>query len=89
MCFGSPQGYFNQTVMYYGGYINGTKDSDFKYNMQLAYFFTIAAYLLLCGVSLIYRLVDWRRTKNSHLFSKKFHFSITPPPSAIIITIII
>nr|XP_023680954.1 transmembrane channel-like protein 5 isoform X3 [Paramormyrops kingsleyae] len=49
-------GYFNQTVMYYGGYINGTKDSDFKYNMQLAYFFTIAAYLVLCGVSLIYSM---------------------------------
>ncbi|XP_048868935.1 transmembrane channel-like protein 5 isoform X4 [Brienomyrus brachyistius] len=49
-------GYFNQTVMYYGGYINGTKDNDFEYNMQLAYFFTIAAYLVLCGVSLIYSM---------------------------------
>ncbi|XP_061086463.1 transmembrane channel-like protein 5 [Conger conger] len=49
-------GYFNQTVLYYGGYSNETIGNQPSYDMQLAYFFTIAAYLVLCGVSLIYSM---------------------------------
>uniref|UniRef100_I3KRK2 Transmembrane channel-like protein n=1 Tax=Oreochromis niloticus TaxID=8128 RepID=I3KRK2_ORENI len=46
-------GYFNYTVMYYGSYSNETL---VDYNMQLAYFFTIAVYMVLCGISLIYSM---------------------------------
>lgn len=55
----SPQGYFSHTVMYYGGYSNKTQGTGGwpEYNMQLAYFFTIAAYMVLCGAALIYRSV--------------------------------
>ncbi|XP_056114138.1 transmembrane channel-like protein 5 [Rhinichthys klamathensis goyatoka] len=49
-------GYFNQTVLFYGGYNGEVIVSTPAYNMQLAYFFTIAAYLVLCGVSLIYSM---------------------------------
>ncbi|XP_051569812.1 transmembrane channel-like protein 5 isoform X2 [Myxocyprinus asiaticus] len=49
-------GYFNQTVLFYGGYNGEVIVSSPAYNMQLAYFFTIAAYLVLCGVSLIYSM---------------------------------
>ncbi|KAI7803952.1 putative transmembrane channel-like protein 5 [Triplophysa rosa] len=49
-------GYFNQTVLFYGGYNGEVIVSKPPYNMQLAYFFTIAAYLVLCGVSLIYSM---------------------------------
>lgn len=49
-------GYFNQTVFFYGGYNGEVIVSQPPYNMQLAYFFTIAAYLVLCGVSLIYSM---------------------------------
>ncbi|KAJ8363905.1 hypothetical protein SKAU_G00127360 [Synaphobranchus kaupii] len=49
-------GYFNQTVLYYGGYSNETIGTQPTYDMQLAYFFTIAAYLVLCGFSLIYSM---------------------------------
>lgn len=49
-------GYFNQTVLFYGGYNGEVIVSQPAYNMQLAYFFTIAAYLVLCGVSLIYSM---------------------------------
>ncbi|XP_035258703.1 transmembrane channel-like protein 5 isoform X1 [Anguilla anguilla] len=49
-------GYFNQTVLYYGGYSNETIGDPPAYDMQLAYFFTIAAYLVLCGLSLIYSM---------------------------------
>uniref|UniRef100_A0A8C1C2B9 Transmembrane channel-like protein n=1 Tax=Cyprinus carpio carpio TaxID=630221 RepID=A0A8C1C2B9_CYPCA len=38
-------GYFNQTVLFYGGYNGEVIVSKPAYNMQLAYFFTIAAYL--------------------------------------------
>ncbi|XP_037620264.1 transmembrane channel-like protein 5 [Sebastes umbrosus] len=46
-------GYFHYTVMYYGGYSNETLVGLVEYNMQLAYFFTIAVYMVLCGVALI------------------------------------
>lgn len=49
------QGYFNYTVMYYGVYSNETLVGLVKYNMQLAYFFTIAVYMVLCGLTLIFR----------------------------------
>ncbi|KAA0705803.1 Transmembrane channel-like protein 5 [Triplophysa tibetana] len=49
-------GYFNQSVLFYGGYNGEVIVSEPPYNMQLAYFFTIAAYLVLCGVSLIYSM---------------------------------
>lgn len=55
LCF--PQGYFNNTVMYYGGYSNETIPGLLEYNMQLAYFFTIAVYMVLCGLALIFRSV--------------------------------
>uniref|UniRef100_A0A4W4H9L5 Transmembrane channel-like protein n=1 Tax=Electrophorus electricus TaxID=8005 RepID=A0A4W4H9L5_ELEEL len=49
-------GYFNQTVFFYGGYNGEVIVTQPSYNMQLAYFFTIAAYLVLCGVLLIYSM---------------------------------
>lgn len=50
------QGYFNYTVMYYGSYSNETLPGLVDYDMQLAYFFTISAYMVLCGIVLIFRL---------------------------------
>ncbi|XP_068178764.1 transmembrane channel-like protein 5 isoform X2 [Antennarius striatus] len=47
-------GYFNYTVMYYGGYSNETLMGLVDYNMQLAYFFTITLYMVLCGITLIF-----------------------------------
>lgn len=52
------QGYLNYTVMYYGRYSNETIVGQVEYNMQLAYFFTIAVYMVLCGIALIFRLVS-------------------------------
>ncbi|XP_055365678.1 transmembrane channel-like protein 5 isoform X2 [Betta splendens] len=46
-------GYFNYTVMYYGGHSNETFAGQVTYNMQLAYFLTIAIYMVLCGLALI------------------------------------
>ncbi|XP_056136754.1 transmembrane channel-like protein 5 [Lampris incognitus] len=51
-------GYFGYTVMYYGGYSNETIMGLLEYNMQLAYFFTIAAYMVLCGALLIYSMAS-------------------------------
>lgn len=51
------QGYFHYTVMYYGGYSNATLHGLVEYDMQLAYFFTISAYMVLCGIALIFKLV--------------------------------
>ncbi|KAM6971884.1 transmembrane channel-like protein 5 [Aplochiton taeniatus] len=51
-------GYFRNTVLYYGGYSNATITTEPKYNLQLAYFFTIAAYMVLCGGSLIYSMAS-------------------------------
>ncbi|XP_034782035.2 transmembrane channel-like protein 5 isoform X2 [Acipenser ruthenus] len=57
-------GYFSNSVLYYGFYSNGTVSGGSasgnstsgmpQYNMQLAYFFTIGAYLVLCCISLVY-----------------------------------
>ncbi|KAM8773455.1 transmembrane channel-like protein 5 [Acanthopagrus schlegelii] len=51
-------GYFSYTVMYYGGYSNGTLVGLVEYNMQLAYFFTIAVYMVLCGIALIFSMAS-------------------------------
>ncbi|KAM9363076.1 transmembrane channel-like protein 5 [Symphorus nematophorus] len=51
-------GYFNYTVMYYGGYSNATLEGLSEYDMQLAYFFTIAIYMVLCGLALIIKMVN-------------------------------
>ncbi|XP_021176016.2 transmembrane channel-like protein 5 [Fundulus heteroclitus] len=54
-------GYFNYTIMYYGSYSNetlGQPDDLMKYNMQLAYFFTIAVYMVLCGIVLIFSMAS-------------------------------
>ncbi|KAE8300934.1 Transmembrane channel-like protein 5 [Larimichthys crocea] len=51
-------GYFNYTVMYYGGYSNETLVGLSDYNMQLAYFFTIALYMVLCGIALIFSMAS-------------------------------
>ncbi|XP_052405813.1 transmembrane channel-like protein 5 isoform X1 [Carassius gibelio] len=63
-------GYFNKTVLFYGGYNGEVIVSKPAYNMQLAYFFTIAAYLVLCGVSLIY--------STSRSFQKNFALETGP-----------
>ncbi|XP_068585181.1 transmembrane channel-like protein 5 [Cebidichthys violaceus] len=52
----SGAGYFHHTVMYYGGYSNETLHGLVEYNMQLAYFFTIAVYMVLCGIALIFSM---------------------------------
>nr|XP_020451663.1 transmembrane channel-like protein 5 [Monopterus albus] len=49
-------GYISYTVMYYGGYSNETFVGLAKYDMQLAYFFTIAIYMVLCGIALIFSM---------------------------------
>uniref|UniRef100_A0A3B5AU89 Transmembrane channel-like protein n=1 Tax=Stegastes partitus TaxID=144197 RepID=A0A3B5AU89_9TELE len=54
----SGAGYFTYTVMYYGGYSNETLEGLVEYNMQLAYFFTIAVYMVLCGIALIFSMAS-------------------------------
>lgn len=49
-------GYFTYTVMYYGSYSNETIAGAVDYNMQLGYFFTIALYMVLCGIALIFSM---------------------------------
>ncbi|XP_033829977.1 transmembrane channel-like protein 5 isoform X2 [Periophthalmus magnuspinnatus] len=51
-------GYFNYTVMYYGSYSNETLIGAMDYKMQLGYFFTIAVYMLLCGIALIFSMAN-------------------------------
>ncbi|XP_030001605.1 transmembrane channel-like protein 5 [Sphaeramia orbicularis] len=51
-------GYFNYTVMYYGSYSNETLFGLVEYDMQLAYFFTIAVYMVLCGIALIFSMAS-------------------------------
>ncbi|XP_051987954.1 transmembrane channel-like protein 5 [Xyrauchen texanus] len=63
-------GSFNQTVLFYGGYNGEVIVSSPAYNMQLSYFFTIATYLVLCGVSLIYSM--------SRSFQQNFVFESGP-----------
>ncbi|XP_028256116.1 transmembrane channel-like protein 5 [Parambassis ranga] len=51
-------GYFSYTVMYYGSYSNETLVGLVEYDMQLAYFFTIAVYMVLCGIALIFSMAS-------------------------------
>lgn len=55
-------GYFNYTVMYYGSYSNETLVRAVDYKMQLGYFFTIAVYMVLCGIALIYSMASSFKT---------------------------
>ncbi|KAK5866465.1 hypothetical protein PBY51_020654 [Eleginops maclovinus] len=55
-------GYFNNTIMYYGGYSNQTLGGLVEYNMQLAYFFTIAVYMVMCGIALIFSMASSFKT---------------------------
>lgn len=43
--------------MYYGSYSNETLAGAVDYDMQLAYFFTISVYMVLCGLVLLFRWV--------------------------------
>ena len=61
------QGYFNYTVLYYGGYSPDSFMGLLRYNIQLAYFFTISAYMVLCGASIIYRSVNLKNDLNPNL----------------------
>ncbi|KAL8175446.1 UNVERIFIED_CONTAM: hypothetical protein K2H54_025243, partial [Gekko kuhli] len=57
--FFTGAGYFTETVLYYGFYINGTISEDkgsSPYNMQLTYIFTIGVYFILCFLSLLYSM---------------------------------
>uniref|UniRef100_UPI00358EC973 transmembrane channel-like protein 5 isoform X1 n=1 Tax=Myxine glutinosa TaxID=7769 RepID=UPI00358EC973 len=60
-------GYFTNSCFYYGYYSSdilrishGSSANDTlsgtPYNMQLSFFFTVSAYLLVCGVGLLYRM---------------------------------
>ncbi|XP_023188942.1 transmembrane channel-like protein 5 isoform X1 [Xiphophorus maculatus] len=51
-------GYFNYTIMYYGSYSNETIRGLLDYDMQLAYFFTISVYMVLCGLVLIFSMAS-------------------------------
>ncbi|CAL9700720.1 unnamed protein product [Knipowitschia caucasica] len=51
-------GYFNYTVMYYGSYSNHTLFGAVNYEMQLGYFLTIAVYMVLCGIALIFSMAS-------------------------------
>lgn len=55
-------GYFNYTVMYYGSYSNQTLNGAVEYDMQLGYFFTIAVYMVLCGIALIFSMASSFKT---------------------------
>ena len=48
------------TVLYYGAYRADSSTGLLHYNIQLAYFFTIAAYMVLCGAAVLYRSVTPR-----------------------------
>lgn len=52
------QGYFQQTVLYYGFYTNATirqRKNGASYNMQLAYIFTVGIYFVICLLILLFR----------------------------------
>ncbi|XP_072319562.1 transmembrane channel-like protein 5 [Eucyclogobius newberryi] len=55
-------GYFNYTVMYYGSYSNQTLVGAVAYELQLGYFFTIAVYMVLCGIALIFSMAKSFKT---------------------------
>ncbi|KAM6114101.1 LOW QUALITY PROTEIN: transmembrane channel-like protein 5 [Pterocles gutturalis] len=52
-------GYFEQTVLYYGFYTNTTIskiENGPSYNMQLAYFFTVGIYFVICFLILLFSM---------------------------------
>ncbi|NXR08291.1 TMC5 protein, partial [Semnornis frantzii] len=50
-------GYFQQTVLYYGFYTNATISTGGpSYNIQLAYFFTVGIYFLICFLILLFSI---------------------------------
>ncbi|NXG43866.1 TMC5 protein, partial [Psilopogon haemacephalus] len=52
-------GYFQQTVLYYGFYTNATirtTENGPSYNMQLAHFFTVGIYFLICFLILLFSM---------------------------------
>uniref|UniRef100_A0A8C4NJY3 Transmembrane channel-like protein n=1 Tax=Eptatretus burgeri TaxID=7764 RepID=A0A8C4NJY3_EPTBU len=52
-------GYFTNSCFYYGYYSSGVihiSQRSSPYNMQLAFFFTVTAYFIVCGVGLLYRM---------------------------------
>ncbi|XP_030208137.1 transmembrane channel-like protein 5 [Gadus morhua] len=51
-------GYFRYTVLYYGAYRADSSTGLVHYNIQLAYFFTIAAYMVLCGAAVLYSMAS-------------------------------
>ncbi|XP_004855863.1 transmembrane channel-like protein 5 isoform X1 [Heterocephalus glaber] len=68
-------GYFTKTVMYYGFYTNSTirhRSSGPSYDMQLAYIFTIGAWLIACFFSLLYSMAKYFRNSfiNPHIYSR-------------------
>ncbi|XP_066130807.1 transmembrane channel-like protein 5 [Saccopteryx bilineata] len=73
--FFTGEGYFNDTVMYYGFYTNSTiqhGNGGASYNMQLAYLFTIAACLVICFFSLLFSMARYFRNNfiNPHIYSR-------------------
>ncbi|XP_064218612.1 transmembrane channel-like protein 5 isoform X2 [Aotus nancymaae] len=72
--FFTGEGYFRDTVMYYGFYTNSTiqhGNSGASYNMQLAYIFTIGACLTTCFFSLLFSMARYFRNNfiNPHIYS--------------------
>ncbi|KAL6062783.1 hypothetical protein STEG23_024772, partial [Scotinomys teguina] len=73
--FFTGAGYFRDTVMYYGFYTNSTirhRTGGPSYNMQLAYIFTIGAFLVICFFSLLFSMAKYFRNNfiNPHIYSR-------------------
>ncbi|XP_074775252.1 transmembrane channel-like protein 5 [Athene noctua] len=67
-------GYFQETVLYYGFYSNATigkTENGPSYNMQLAYFFTVGIYFVICFLILLFSMAKsfCRNFINPQIFS--------------------